>query len=75
MTCPALFFIETISSKQDITTFAKDVSWLWRTAYNIAVQGCNDWGNGEDQVSDLFDLSKLVKPLQRVLTSLIVSGS
>ncbi|TDL22344.1 hypothetical protein BD410DRAFT_821261 [Rickenella mellea] len=33
----------------------KDVSWLWRTAYNTAVQGCSNWEHAEEQVADLFD--------------------
>ncbi|KAH8111444.1 meiosis protein SPO22/ZIP4 like-domain-containing protein [Phellopilus nigrolimitatus] len=36
---------------------AKDVSWLWRTAYNAAVQGCSDWEHAESQIADLFDIS------------------
>lgn len=40
----------------------KDLSWLWRTAYNVAVQGCADWEDSEDSLSELFDLSRVVIP-------------
>ncbi|KAI0638918.1 meiosis protein SPO22/ZIP4 like-domain-containing protein [Trametes polyzona] len=36
----------------------KDVSWLWRTAYNTAVQGCSEWEDREDSISDLFDIAR-----------------
>ncbi|KZT35440.1 hypothetical protein SISSUDRAFT_990583, partial [Sistotremastrum suecicum HHB10207 ss-3] len=35
----------------------KDVSWLWRTAYNTAVSGCADWDDCELAVSNLFDVA------------------
>ncbi|KAI0665334.1 meiosis protein SPO22/ZIP4 like-domain-containing protein [Trametes maxima] len=38
----------------------KDVSWLWRTAYNTAVQGCTEWENQEDSISDLFDVTRQI---------------
>ncbi|GJE98003.1 SPO22 domain-containing protein [Phanerochaete sordida] len=37
---------------------AKDISWLWRTAYNCAVQGCADWEAAEDAVTKLFDTAR-----------------
>ncbi|KAM6497714.1 hypothetical protein JOM56_005662 [Amanita muscaria] len=42
-------------------TFAlisKDVSWLWRTAYNCAVQGCSEWNECEEQICEFFDIAK-----------------
>ncbi|KAK2464868.1 hypothetical protein APHAL10511_002944 [Amanita phalloides] len=36
----------------------KDISWLWRTAYNYAVQGCSEWKHCEDQISELFAITK-----------------
>jgi len=36
----------------------KDVSWLWRTAYNCAVQGCSEWQHCEEQISELFAITK-----------------
>lgn len=36
---------------------AQDVSWLWRSAYNCAVQGCADWKDDE-AVSAAFDISR-----------------
>ena len=40
----------------------KDVSWLWRTAYNCAAQGCTEWDNAEERVPPLFDASREVHP-------------
>jgi len=37
---------------------AKDISWLWRTAYNCAVQGCSEWEDSEEKVAELFDLAR-----------------
>lgn len=39
----------------------KDVSWLWRTAYNSATQGCTEWDNAEERVPPLFDVSREVR--------------
>ncbi|KAI0344026.1 hypothetical protein BDW22DRAFT_1412644 [Trametopsis cervina] len=48
------------------TMISKDLSWLWRTAYNCAVQGCMDWGN-EEAVSSLFDISRELLELYNTL--------
>ncbi|KAI0085689.1 meiosis protein SPO22/ZIP4 like-domain-containing protein [Irpex rosettiformis] len=39
------------------TVIAKDISWLWRTAYNCAVQGCTEWED-EETVSRLFEVAR-----------------
>lgn len=44
-----------------MSLISKDVSWLWRTAYNCAIQGCSEWEHCEKQISDLFDLAKDVR--------------
>jgi len=51
---------ETASERNEVSLVAKDLSWLWRTAYNCAVQGCSDW-DSEDLISDLFDISREVR--------------
>jgi len=38
----------------------RDVSWLWRTAYNCAIEGCSNWDNHGEQVSDAFDIAREV---------------
>jgi len=38
----------------------KDISWLWRTAYNCAVQGCSDWSDAEERAPRLFDVAREV---------------
>jgi len=42
----------------------KDVSWLWRTAYNCAIQGCSEWKDAEAQATELFEISREVICLQ-----------
>ena len=39
----------------------KDISWLWRTAYNCANQGCAEWDDAEKKVPVLFDLAGQVR--------------
>lgn len=54
--------IENALSEGKIAVVMKDLSWLWRTAYNCAVQGCTEWENFEDQVTDLFEIAQQVNP-------------
>ncbi|KAI0761631.1 meiosis protein SPO22/ZIP4 like-domain-containing protein [Trametes elegans] len=54
----ALSLVTALEAKQDTAIGTKDVSWLWRSAYNIAVQGCAEWENQEETVSDLFDIAR-----------------
>ncbi|KAI0651390.1 meiosis protein SPO22/ZIP4 like-domain-containing protein [Trametes meyenii] len=56
----ALSLVTALEKKQNTTVGTKDVSWLWRTAYNTAVQGCSEWENQEDNVSDLFDVARQI---------------
>jgi hypothetical protein len=48
--------VQAALSKKEAAVILKDISWLWRTAYNTAVQGCIDWPS--EIVSDLFDISR-----------------
>jgi len=43
----------------------KEISWLWKTAYNCAVQGCTEWENAGDQISELFDIAREVSLRRR----------
>ncbi|KAG9104677.1 hypothetical protein FRC06_000063 [Ceratobasidium sp. 370] len=52
----AVDLIGALSAKDNLVMIAKDVSWLWRTAYNAAVSGCRDWD--ELVVVELFDLAR-----------------
>ncbi|KAG8729351.1 hypothetical protein FRC12_021042 [Ceratobasidium sp. 428] len=52
----ALDLIGIASAKSNLVMIAKDMSWLWRTAYNAAVSGCRDWD--ELVVVELFDLAR-----------------
>ncbi|KAI0757464.1 meiosis protein SPO22/ZIP4 like-domain-containing protein [Daedaleopsis nitida] len=54
----ALSLVTALESKLNTAAGTRDISWLWRTAYNTAVQGCSDWENYEDNISDLFDISR-----------------
>ncbi|KAI5118182.1 hypothetical protein M0805_004995 [Coniferiporia weirii] len=45
----------------------KDVSWLWRTVYNAAIQGCSDWRHAELQIADLFEIAfELINAYSRI---------
>ncbi|KAI8983311.1 meiosis protein SPO22/ZIP4 like-domain-containing protein [Trametes punicea] len=54
----ALSLAEALEAKQNTAGVTKDIAWLWRTAYNTAVQGCSEWENQEDSISDLFDTAR-----------------
>jgi len=45
------------ASPENRALVIKDLSWLWRTAYNTAIQGCSEWDEGEENLSDMFELS------------------
>ncbi|KAL5495788.1 SPO22_1 [Sanghuangporus weigelae] len=49
--------VNTAVTGRNAPLIAKDVSWLWRTAYNIALQGCSEWRDAEIQIGELFELS------------------
>ncbi|GBE78570.1 hypothetical protein BKA93DRAFT_799652 [Sparassis latifolia] len=51
----ATTLVARLDAKHIAPTILKDLSWLWRTAYNCAVQGCTEWANSEESVSQLFD--------------------
>ncbi|KAJ3723773.1 meiosis protein SPO22/ZIP4 like-domain-containing protein [Lentinula raphanica] len=54
----AKIIVDKASEQKTISLIIKDVSWIWRTAYNCAVQGCSDWDGFQEQISALFDISK-----------------
>ena len=45
---------------ENATVVMRDISWLWRTAYNSAVEGCSSWENQGAQVSEAFDAAREV---------------
>ncbi|KAL5534754.1 hypothetical protein ACEPAG_1218 [Sanghuangporus baumii] len=49
--------VNTAVTGRNAPLIAKDVSWLWRSAYNIALQGCSEWRDAEIQIGELFELS------------------
>lgn len=50
--------VTVVESCEQPAILARDVSWLWRTAYNCAIQACSDWEDREDQISDIFDAAR-----------------
>jgi len=52
--------IQSLHEQKRSTAIMKDVSWLWRTAYNCAIQGCSEWEDLEEDVSRLFDTSRML---------------
>lgn len=55
---PGKVFVTTAQKEKTIHLITKDLSWLWRTAYNCAVQGCSEWVACEERISDLFDVAR-----------------
>ncbi|KAF8919136.1 hypothetical protein CPB85DRAFT_1429768 [Mucidula mucida] len=51
-------FVETARTQKSINLISKDLSWLWRTAYNCAIQGCSEWAANHERISDLFDMAR-----------------
>ncbi|KAF7293678.1 hypothetical protein MIND_01147800 [Mycena indigotica] len=46
-------------TEKAISLVIKDVSWLWRMAYNCAVQCCAEWEEGNhERVSELFEVAR-----------------
>jgi hypothetical protein len=58
--CTARILTEAASTEKMIILIFKDISWLWRSAYNCAVQGCSEWECAGEQISELFDIAKEV---------------
>jgi len=57
-------FVDLAVQKDVVTVIRKDLSWLWRTAYNTAVQGCTDWGEEfEAYATALFRVARDVRQL------------
>ncbi|RXW17117.1 hypothetical protein EST38_g8741 [Candolleomyces aberdarensis] len=54
------------SEQKAISLIMKDISWLWRSAYNSAVQGCSEWEDCPEQIAELFDIAR-IKPGVRLL--------
>ncbi|KAF9007848.1 hypothetical protein BDQ17DRAFT_1237313, partial [Cyathus striatus] len=54
---------ETAATQKATAIIFKDLSWLWRTAYNSAIQGCSEWEQCEGQISELFDISRCLLEL------------
>ncbi|KAG2135130.1 meiosis protein SPO22/ZIP4 like-domain-containing protein [Suillus clintonianus] len=53
----------------------RDVSWLWRTAYNCAIQACSDWEDRENQISDIFDAARRFKLVAQLLELYILHAT
>jgi len=63
----AVRLVDSAVSAKKTAFLVKDVSWLWRTAYNVAVQGCAEWQDAEEQIAALFGLScELIQSYSRV---------
>ena len=60
-------FVDSAALGKNAPIIAKDVSWLWRTAFNVALQGCSEWQHVESDISELFELSyKVGLPLRSI---------
>ncbi|KAJ7691328.1 meiosis protein SPO22/ZIP4 like-domain-containing protein [Mycena rosella] len=54
----AKILAEAACAQKAVALIIKDVSWLWRTAYNCAVQGCAEWEQNEERISELFEVAR-----------------
>ncbi|KAG7090528.1 hypothetical protein E1B28_009637 [Marasmius oreades] len=54
----ARILVNSACEQKSMALIIKDVSWLWRTAYNCAVQGCSEWEGHQGQICDLFDVAR-----------------
>ncbi|KAG9314764.1 meiosis protein SPO22/ZIP4 like-domain-containing protein [Chiua virens] len=45
-------------SHENATMVIRDISWLWRTAYNSAIDGCSNWEDLGQQISEAFDAAR-----------------
>ncbi|KAI9445576.1 hypothetical protein H4582DRAFT_2125818 [Lactarius indigo] len=50
--------VDAARKERRVSFIIKDISWLWRTAYNCAIQGCTEWDNAEERVPPLFGASR-----------------
>jgi hypothetical protein len=57
----------------------KDLSWLWRAAYNLAVDSCSAWGGTNERTARLFGLAVEVRVssirLRQISPFFAVSGA
>ncbi|KAI9460127.1 hypothetical protein BJY52DRAFT_1222744 [Lactarius psammicola] len=44
----------TARKERRVSFIIKDISWLWRTAYNCAIQGCTEWDNAEERLLETY---------------------
>jgi hypothetical protein len=63
----ALSLARNAKTNEALPVFMKEISWLWRTAYNCAIQGASEWANAEEKVAELFDVAKEVSFLPPTL--------
>ncbi|KAG9223489.1 hypothetical protein CCMSSC00406_0006981 [Pleurotus cornucopiae] len=49
---------EAACTQKAFSIINKDVSWLWRTAYNAAIQACTEWEDANEKISDLFEIAR-----------------
>ncbi|KAH9920328.1 meiosis protein SPO22/ZIP4 like-domain-containing protein [Fomitopsis serialis] len=54
----AILLIKKLGESASLALVTRDISWLWRAAYNCAIQGCSEWEHAEASVSDIFDIAR-----------------
>lgn len=52
--------VDGAASQNEIPMIAKDVAWLWRTAYNTGMQGCEEWPAHGEEIARLFEIAARV---------------
>ena len=66
-----ILLIKKLEETANLTLAMRDIAWLWRAAYNCAIQGCSEWEHAESTVSDLFDIARQVRCLLNPSTSVL----
>ncbi|KZT68843.1 hypothetical protein DAEQUDRAFT_711357 [Daedalea quercina L-15889] len=61
----AILLIKKLEESANLMTATRDISWLWRAAYNCAIQGCSEWEEAESTVSDIFDIARQLLEIYR----------
>lgn len=64
----ALELVQKASNSNQSHAIMKDISWLWRTAYNCGIKGCTEWSASDEKITSLFVITSQVCTAPRYLT-------
>jgi hypothetical protein len=58
-------FVKDSTARGRHMVIMKDISWFWRTSYNLAISACTVWSGSEEEISELFEVVEQVRLLPR----------